>query len=169
MQALIFRFFDICILRAGPQDLPSSLFLLRSVVLLSTIVGIFLNLPTEGFSQSLAISLFNVVLLTGFLYFGLKLRNKLPRFRQSLAAMMGTNIIIGLVMMPFMFALVSAKLDGESSPIALQVFLLLLVWDITVFAHIIRHSFDIRLRYGFLVSLGYLILSWMLIDVIFVT
>jgi len=169
MQALIFRFFDICILRAGPQDLPSSLFLLRSVVLLSTIVGVFLNLPTEGFSQSLAISLFNVVLLTVFLYAGLRLRDKLPRFRQSLAAMMGTNIIIGLVMMPFMFALVSAKLDGEASPIALQVFLLLLVWDITVFAHIIRHSFDIRLGYGFLVSLGYLILSWMLIDIIFVT
>ena len=167
MQALIFRFFDICILRAGPQDLPSSLFLLRLVVVLSTVVGVLLNLPTEGFSQSLAIALFNVVFLSAFLYLGLKLRNKLARFRQSLTAMMGSNIIIGLVMMPFMFTLVSAKLDGESSPVALQMFLLLLVWDITVFAHIIRHSFDIRLGYGFVVSLGYLILSWMLIDMIF--
>jgi len=167
MQALIFRFFDICILRAGPQDLPSSLFLLRLVVVVSATVGVFLNLPTEGFSQSLAISLFNVVLLTTFLYIGLKLRDKLPRFRQSLTAMMGTNIIIGLVMMPFMFALVSAKFDGESSPVALQMFLLILVWDITVFAHIIRHSFDIRFAYGFLVSIGYLVLSWMLIDMIF--
>lgn len=169
MQALIFRFFDICILRAGPQDLPSSLFLLRLVVVLSTVVGVFLNLPTEGFSQSLVIALFNVVFLTAFLYVGLKLRNQLPRFRQSLIAMMGTNIIIGLVMMPFMFTLVGAKLDGESSPVALQMFLLLLVWDISVFAHIIRHSFGIRFGYGFVVSLGYLILSWMLVDMVFVT
>jgi len=167
MQALIFRFFDICILRAGPQDLPSSIFLLRTVMILSVAVGAMLNLPSEGFGQSLAISLFNIVFLTVFLYLGLKLRDKLPRFRQSLIAMMGTNIIIGLVMMPFLFALVSAKLDGESSPIALQFFLLLLIWDITVFAHIIRHSFDIRFAYGFLVSVLYLVLSWMLADMIF--
>ncbi len=168
MQALIFRFFDICLLRAGPKDLPSSLFLLRLVVVVSTIVGVFLNLPTEGFSQSLAISLLDVVFLTAFLYVGLKLRDRLSRFRQSLTALMGTSIIIGLIMMPFMFALVAAKLDDEPAPMALQMFLLLLVWDVAVFAHIIRHSFDIRFAYGFMVSLGYLILSWMLVDMVFV-
>ncbi len=168
MQALIFRFFDICILRAGPQDLPSSLFLLRLVVVLSTVVGVFLNLPIRGFSQSFAISLFSVVFLTVFLYIGLKLLNKLARFRQSLIAMMGSNIIIDAVMMPFVYMLVAAKAAGDSSPIALQMLLLSLLWSVTVFAHIIRHSFDIRFGYGFLVSLGYLILSFLLVDMIFV-
>ncbi|MCK4742322.1 MAG: hypothetical protein KAT25_00730 [Sulfuriflexus sp.] len=167
MQTLIFRFFDICLLRAGPQDIPASLFLLRLVVVLSVIVGVFLNLQTEGFSQSLMISLFNVVWLTAFLYFSLQLRGKLPRFKQSIIAMMGTNVILGLLIMPFMYHLVAAEAAGESAPFAFQLFLLLLVWDITVFAHIIRHSLDIRLGYGFVISLGYLILSWWVIEMIF--
>ena len=167
MQALIFRFFDICILRAGPQDLPSSLFLLRLIVVLSAIVGTFLNLPTEGFSQSLAISLFGVVILTAFLYIGLKLRNKLSRFRQTVIAAMGTSIILDLILMPFVYTLYAAQLDGESSPIALQMLLLILLWGVTVFAHIIRHSFEIRFGYGFIVSLGYLVLSWTLADLVF--
>ena len=169
MQTLIFRFFDICLLRAGPQDIPASLFLLRLVVVLSVIVGVFLNLQTEGFSQSLIISLFNVVWLTVFLYFSLQLRGKLPRFKQSLIAMMGTNVILGLLIMPFMYHLVAAEAAGDSAPIAFQFFLLLLIWDITVFAHIIRHSLDIRLGYGFVISLGYLILSWWVIEMIFAT
>ena len=167
MQSLIFRFFDICLLRAGPQDLPSSLFLLRMVVVLSVIVGVFLNLKTEGLSQSLMISLFNIVWLTAFLYFSLQLRGKLERFRQSLIAMLGTNVILGLLIMPFMYHLVAAEAAGESAPVAFQFFLLLLIWDITVFAHIIRHSLDIRLGYGFAISLGYLILSWTVVEMIF--
>ena len=167
MQALIFRFFDICILRAGPQDLPSSLFLLRLVVVANITVGIFLNLPTEGFTQSLMISLFNVVVLAGFVFAGLRWRDKLARFRQTLIAMMGTNVIIGLLMLPFVFSLVAAQLEGESAPVALQFFLLFLVWDITVFAHIIRHSLDVRLGYGFVISLGYVVLSWTLVEMVF--
>jgi len=169
MQSLIFRFFDICLLRAGPQDLPSSLFLLRLVMVLSVIVGVFLNLQTEGFSQSLMISLFNVVWLTAFLYLSLQLRGKLTRLRQSLIAMLGTNVILGVLIMPFMYNLVAADLNGESAPVAFQFFLLLLLWDITVFAHIIRHSLDVRLGYGFVISIGYLILSWTVVDMIFAT
>ena len=164
---MIFRFFDICLLRAGPQDLPSSLFLLRLTVVVSTVVGVLLNLPNEDVAQSIAISLFNVVFVSVFLYVSLKLRNRLARFRQSLTALMGTSIIIGMVMMPFIYALVAARVEGSAAPVALQFFLLLLVWDITVFAHIMRHSLDIRFAYGFLLSLAYLVLSWMLIDIIF--
>jgi len=169
MQALIFRFFDICLLRAGPQDLPSSLFLLRVVVVLSLIVGILLNIQTKPFSQSLMISLFNVVWLTAFLYVSLQLRGKLARFRQALIAMMGTNVILGLLIMPFMYNLVAAEINNESVPVAFQFFLLLLVWDLTVFAHIIRHSLDIRLAYGFIISIGYLILSWTVVEMVFST
>jgi len=167
MQALIFRFFDICLLRAGPQDLPASLFLLRLVVVLNIIVGIFLNLQTEELSQALMISLFNVAWLTAFLYFSLQLRGKLARFRQVLIAMMGTNVILGVLIMPFAYNLVAAELNNESAPVAFQFFLLLLVWDITVFAHIIRHSLDIRFAYGFMISIGYLILSWTLVEMVF--
>lgn len=167
MQALIFRFFDICLLRAGPQDLPSSLFLLRLVVVLSVIVGTLLNLQTEEFGQSLMISLFNVVWLTAFLYFSLQWRGKLTRFRQTVIAMMGTNVILGLLMMPFLYNLVAAEINNESAPVAFQFFLLLVVWDITVFAHIIRHSLDIRFAYGFIISFGYLILSWTVVEMVF--
>jgi len=167
MQALIFRFFDICILRAGPQDLPSSLFLLRLIVVLGVVVGTIMYLPMKGFSQSLAISLFGAVFLTAFLYIGLKLRNKLARFRQTVIAAMGTGIILDFVMMPFEYTRLAAQLDGESSPIAFQMVLLTLFWSITVFAHIIRHSFEIRFGYGFIVSVGYVVLFLMLANLVF--
>lgn len=167
MQVLIFRFLDICLLRSGPQDLPASLFLLRVVVVLSVIVGVFLNLQTEELSQSLMIALFNVVWLTAFVYIGLQLSGKLARFRQSLIALMGTNVILGLLIMPFMYSLVAADLNSEPAPITFQIFLLLLIWDITVFAHIVRDSLNIRFGYGFMISFAYLFLSWMVIEMIF--
>jgi len=167
MQALIFRFFDICLFRAGPQDLPSSLFLLRFVVVINVIVGMFIHLQTKSFTQSLMISLFSVVWLIAFLYISLQLRGKLTRLRQTTIAMMGTNVILSLLIMPFLYHVVASELAGESALVALQFFLLLLVWDITVFAHIIRHSLDIRFAYGFAISIGYLVLSWAVIEMIF--
>jgi len=113
------------------------------------------------------ISLFNVVWLIGFLYLSLQLRGKLARLRQTAIAMMGTNLLIGLLMMPFLYHVIAAEIAGESALVAFQFLLLLLIWDIMVFAHIIRHSLDIRLAYGFVISVGYLVLSWTIIEMIF--
>jgi len=168
MQALIFRFFDICLLRAGPQDLPSSLFLLRLVVALSIAVAVLLNLQGEGFAQALMIASFSIATLTGFIYFTLRFSNKLSRFRQTLIALLGTDVILGLLMLPFKYHLTGAELEGKTIPaIALQFILLLLVWQISVFAHIVRHSLEVRFGYGFVISFAYVVFSWTLFGVIF--
>ena len=169
MQALIFRFFDICLLRAGPQDLPSSHFLLRVMVVLNLSLHILVYYPTKGFEQAFVEVLFDFILVVILLYAALQWRGLQARFRQSLTAIMGTGIILVMIAMPFVYRLMAAEASGETSLIALQFYLLILVWNITVIAHIIRHTFSIHLAYGFLVSIGYLVLLWTLSDYFFGT
>lgn len=167
MQALIFRFLDICLLRAGPQDLPDSRFLLRLSIVLMIGVSLLLHYPARGLQQGMLEVLLDILLTVGLLFAALRWQGKLTRFRQSLTALMGTNALLALFAMPFAYRMIAANNSGENAFVALQFFLLILVWNITVTAHIVRHTFAIHLGYGFLVSIGYLMLYWGLGDLVF--
>lgn len=158
MQALIFRFFDICMLRAGPQDLPASVFLLRLVLALYIIVGILLSLPVSGFERAAMEVIFETALLGILLYAILQWRGLTARFTQMFIALMGTGIILGVLMMPVVYQLVAASVSKEPALMAALVWGGLLFWSITVFAHILRHGFAIHIAYAFALAIGYMLL-----------
>jgi hypothetical protein len=154
-------------LRSGPQDLPASAFLLRVVLALNILVGTLLSLPVSGFDRALMEVILDIVLLAMLLYAGLQWRGLTARFAQIFIALMGTGIVLGLLMMPVIYQLVAANAANEPAPFTALVWWGIVFWNVTVFAHILRHGFNIHLAFAFVLAIGYILLFWQVSDWIF--
>ena len=98
---LLNLFVDICLLRAGPQDLPGSGFLLLLTVLLSLLTGTLVIVGTFGtLGAALAAQMLDILLLLGLLRLLLQLTGKSARYQQTASALFGSGVLINLVTMP---------------------------------------------------------------------
>jgi hypothetical protein len=154
-------------LRAGPQDLPASAVLLRVALALNILVGTLVSFPISGFDRALMEVVLDIVLLAILLYAGLQWRGLTTRFTQTFIALMGTGIVLGLLMMPVIYQLVAANAANEPAPVAALIWWGIVFWNVTVFAHILRHGFNIHLGYAFGLAIGYILLFWQVSDWIF--
>jgi hypothetical protein len=118
MQKVILKLFEICSFRAGPQDLPASAWLLRLVIVGAILVDSIVGYAFGKPQQAIAESLLALSVAAIALYAALHWQGKTERFIQSSVA---NYVVVGLFF---------------------------LVWQIGVFAHIVRHTFDIKLGYA---------------------
>lgn len=156
MKALLNYFIDLCLLRAGPQNLPASSVLLILLAGLNICVGLVM-IADARMSVSLALgeSLFETLFMLGVLFIGLKAFKKTARFLQSGSALMGCEFLMGLMALP----LVSWSRDAETNGAG---FLLLglVIWSLVVMGHILRHTLEISLASGIGIALLYTLFSW---------
>jgi hypothetical protein len=156
VQALIRFFFELCLLRRAPQDLPASRPLVWTLVGAELLVGLLVGLaaglhPATSLAQGLA----ELALTLGALYLALLLVRHPGRFDQAASALLGTGALLGL------FAVLPLAMDAtgseETDAAALGAVLLLalLVWSIAVTGHILRHTFGIGLAQGAAIALGF--------------
>ncbi len=75
----------------------------------------------------------------------LLLRKRPGHLPQTLAALAGTGAVIQLIAWPLL-----------ASPVLL---IPLLIWSLTINAHILRHALEISLGLAILISLGFLLMS----------
>lgn len=149
-------FFDLCLLRANPQDLPPSSFLLGIMLLAYTLTGIGVaatGLPLFNAVLAACIGTLILVMLT---HTALLIRKTPARLPQTLTALAGTGAIIGVIAWP---------LSAAQGPLALLI--ALVIWSIAVTAHILRHALSLSLRLSIGVSLGYLLISFIIESALF--
>jgi hypothetical protein len=187
VQALIGFFFNLCLLRRAPQDLPASETLFRLVLIAHIAIGILLSLasgvsPVESpdgplpdrsaLSPLVALidlvlgSLVDVSLMLALLYLGLRLVGHLGRFNQSANALLGADTLIGVLALP---AVLTGAADADSliGMVGGLIRLALLCWSILVTAHILRHSFEIGLAQAIGLAVAYVAVSVMTIGLLF--
>ena len=148
-------FFAICCFRKGPQDLPAS----REFLFLSLLgygLGSFLlTLATQSADIAVASGLIDTALLATLCYIVLFFWRKPERWLQATTALYGTGIIFSIAAIPLSYWL--ARI-GNDDPLVLLVFLFvisLLVWNIGVMAHIMRHALSSSFALGVLAALFY--------------
>ena len=156
MQALVIIsriFFDICLLRKGPQDLPASREFLLICAVSYVISNIILGLSSQTPGTAVAASLFEVSLLLIFMYSFLSLRSLRERWIQTCTALSGIGTIFSLVAAPLFYWF--ASLESGSQPGQEFYFLLfiLIVWNISVMAHIFKHALSISFPVSIVVSI----------------
>lgn len=162
MRALFDLFFDICLFRKAPQDVPSSMALLKLCLLAYAGSGLLVLLVTTPAPVALLQILLDTVLLSGLLYLGLGLRRHPKRFEQTLSALTGTGGLMGLLALPLTVWL-ARQGQGDAAALPSMLLLLLIVWSTAVMAHILRHAFEIPIWLGAALALAYTYLSWTLI------
>lgn len=159
MGELIGRFIDICLLRAGPQDLPASS-VLRSLTLFAYVAsGVMILLPSASFGSAVAQALVDTLLLVALLWAVLRWRGLPERFDQALTALAGTGALLGLAALPLVLTVYQADAAGVATPFQSLLLLVLFFWTLAVNGHILRHTLATSYAMGLLLGTVYVVLS----------
>jgi hypothetical protein len=145
---------DICLLRAGPQDLPASSSLTVLAGLGYFFSSLLLFLVDARLPSALPAAGADTVLLCGFTWGMLQVRHYPERFKQTLSALAATGTLLGLCALPLIEAIVRAQAEGGDAAGVLFGWLAMLLWSFAVFGHIVRHALSVPLSFG--VGLGVL-------------
>jgi hypothetical protein len=157
MMQLLGFWMDLCLLRAEPQALPASRWLLGFSLAMYLLLSLTTAALSGGFVAGLQVAVLDVVLLCGFVVLLLYMVNKPRRILQTLSALAGAGCILAIPAILLLVAMNSGIGPDESS---LPVFwLLLLFWNLLITAHIIRHALSSSLALGIGLSLAYILVS----------
>lgn len=168
--------FQILLLRAGPQDLPSSWRLVSGLVVASVLLNaVVLSL---GMSQAQAAlhSLAVTAVLALYTRWLLRRAGKDVRFAQTFTALLVIGIALGLAalpcmieLQPFLEQLRVLKVNQEPPPapaLALFGYMAISLWHLLAMAQIYRHALDVTLGRGAMLALLYELLLLVMIRVV---
>lgn len=153
---LVKLFFDLCLLRAKPQDIPASRGLLGVTLAVYTTVSLILASVQLPAQRALLYALADVVILAVLTHLVLLVRRFPERFTQTLTALAGSGAVLGVITWPL------AHIQQPSLLV-----LILVIWSISVTAHILRHALSLSLTLGIVISLGYLIVTLTIVGALF--
>lgn len=133
-------FWNICLFRRGPQDVPSTDALTAILLLLTAAVGtliVYVNYPLVTALRAGVVDSVSVWVTTAAL---LALFRHPRRIRQTFCAVAGSGLVISLLALPLIYW---GNLAGETNPDAVAPSLLLtllIFWNIAINAHVYRHA-----------------------------
>jgi hypothetical protein len=167
MMQLVRLFAAICLLRAAPQDLPASRVLLGSVLGFYLLFAWLLAIPAYGQARALLVALLDTAVLMAFIQALLYLLGRSARILQTLTAMAGAGSLLGLLALPLVLWGQPSQAGEQLSGLLLYAWLLLLVWNLVVAGHILRHALSTSLGIGIGVALLYALFSMQIVAALF--
>jgi hypothetical protein len=160
------RILAILLLKAGPQHLPYSSSLLAILTSLYVVSGVLVLTTSMNIGQAAANMVLDVAVLFAFSYFCLSLLKYRARFVQMVSALAGIGIVYHLLAWPLFVQIHNMQPQEEGAKIAALLMLLLVSWQVLVFAHVFRHSMQMSMMRALALSFGYLFLSMAAAEVI---
>lgn len=156
MQALIIFFVELCALRRAPQDLPASPVLLALVVVANLITGMLVGL-VAGLSMGLSLmqTAIEIVLTLLALDLALRVTRHAGRLLQAGTALLGAGVVLGLVALVPLSLKPTGSQETDLAALGALLLLALLVWNVVVIGHVLRHTFGITLGQGALIGMAF--------------
>lgn len=154
MYDLALLFFQISIFQKGPQDVPASPFVLKLLLPVYVLINYLILYLNGALSTAIWQILADFALMVLFCWPLLYFAGKPARFRQTLAAMIGTGIVISFCALPAI-----ATLNVHANDLAYFSMLAMVLWHWLVTGHIMRHALDRSLFFGLGLALLYIMLS----------
>ena len=161
------RIFAIMLLKAGPQHLPYSVSLCAGLLALYVVSGVLVLTTTLSSGQAAANMVIDAALLAAFSYICLSLLKLRARFVQMVSALAGIGVVYHLLAWPLFIGLNSVEADDRSAGVFALLMLLLISWQVLVFAHVFRHAMQMSMGRALALSFGYLFLSMAVAEIIF--
>ncbi len=156
MFEMIKLLFDICLFKKGPQDLPSSLWLFRALVIVDVGVSFLMISLQAGWFFSLLQAMVSAMLIIGFGWLMLYMGRKRQRFYQTTTALLGTDAMISFFALPGM----ASMMTGKATLLAFIITIVLMLWHWTVTGHIIRNALGQTLTFSLGLAFLYLLGSY---------
>jgi hypothetical protein len=163
MTRLVKAFLDIALWRKTPAALPASRFLLALVAIAAALVEALGDELQPHPRNSLLLRMaFSVIVPLGFTWVVLALTKRRQRFLQTGSAVLGVDVLAGVVLYPLDAAI---QMVGENRPWAVPLGVALLAGYVSYMvagANIWRTALDSGVIVGGAVSLGYFLLQILL-------
>lgn len=162
MNELFKRLIDLLRLRAGPQDLPAS-WAITGVVMAIFMGQALITAQNLGGATEAARSVLSVVVQFTAVAVLLRLRKHPERLQQTLLALAGTGIALGLLAYVF---LLQADPEVDQPWLAL-VWFGIFGWSLAVDANIFRHALGITMSTGVLIAVLLLAFTFVVLELAF--
>ena len=149
MSAVLKLLFGICLLRHGPESVPTQTWFLVALVAANLTLAVFLfaavapGLPT---GVALNVALIGITATAALTWFTLYVRNLESRFPATLGATLGTQLIIAAAMWIGINIVGPERAGGGS--------IVFLIWAVVVAGFILHRALGCKLWVGILLALG---------------
>ena len=143
MLRLILAFVDIMLHRRGPEDLPSSRFLLYSLIATSLGLGLLVAVWSDQPGRVAAVGALVAVLDLWFVWALLRTFGRERRFRQTMTAMLGAEVVLSVLHAPVVPFLLDVP-DTDQPTVTLPMLLTTLVffWQIDISAYVFSRALE---------------------------
>lgn len=155
LSALLKFFYEMCLLRKNPQDLPHSVFLLQFLLLANFCINLVINLATMPLSVAFMLALLAIMLVVSLTTLLLQNFKFSARLTQTLTAIFGTDLIIAVPAIGLRYWLHWLEVEKQNADLAVILWMLVFLWNLLVTAHIIRHAIGKSFGIGLIVSIIY--------------
>ena len=99
-RVMFLAFFNICLFKKKPQEIPESAALLAICVFFYLAISTLLVSFTEAFHFSLLSALLEIGVLSLFVFALLKVTAKNARWTQTMTALCGTGVVLSVIALP---------------------------------------------------------------------
>jgi hypothetical protein len=163
MLRLAKAFWDISLWRRTPDQLPASLLLLSLVAGAAALLEVLSALqPPISIKLMFARVVLSVGLPLAFVWVALVVAHRRQRFLQTGIAVLGVDVLAGLILYPIGSLIHLIGPDSVAS-VPLGILMLIgLVWYLLACANIWRSALDAGIGTGIVVSVGYFLMSILL-------
>lgn len=160
MASVLKLFWNICVLRRGPELVPSHTWFVATLIAVDVVCSV---LVTHSFSAET-----NVFKTVGYLvivitttaaltWFALFVRNLTARFQAVLAALVGCDILLTAMLGALL--VLNALMQAPAAALFTGIFH---VWAIVVWGFIYKRAFDSNLTLGVLIAFGVMFISFLI-------
>ena len=156
MSVLFRKYFDIAFLMGRPQDLPAGELQMRIGVALAFVTYVLAVSTVFGLSRGLLLAVLDIGITGMVLRAALGLVGHPGRFEQAFGGYCGAAAFVNAATVPIYLGR-----GGEGSGFAEFV---LLVWNLSLLGHVIRHTFEVRLATSILVAFAYAVILMLALD-----
>ncbi len=158
MEALIQLFGSIALFKKGPENVPASINLLFVLLFANFIAELFLGFSAHSLNllSSALLSILSVSILMVFTWFWLMMFKLNNRVLQTLTTFIGISLFINIFCILPITLLSSVGILPDDALGLLYWFLF--AWNLAIYAHIYKKSFNISFFLGFALSITLLII-----------
>ena len=148
----LWSWLEQCLLRRAPQADPASATTLCWSLLAYVALDLLHARTSSDWQTSLGMTALDALVMVLFSWAVLRLTKKSARYMQTLTALAGTGAVLGLVGLPLIQQAAQAHPDKGPAGMLVLGLLVLLVWSMSVQAHIYRHALATGYGVGLLVA-----------------
>lgn len=156
MRELLLQYFNIAFLMGKPQDLPVGDRQMWIGIWLAVVTYVFALLVPYGIGRAFLQAAIDLISTGGLLFVSLSLVGRRARFEQAFGGLCGASAFINIAALP-LYNLRPANADMTGASLTALADFVLLVWGLSLLAHVIRHTFEVKMVVSVLISFVYFV------------